>query len=161
MPQSHRRYQRPRGAFARSRVNRILQTSASTESVGLTTTPQLGWFRRKQQERTRQERLAQYFADQGLAIHVLDSPERLWRQATHFDLLLLETLGQVDETTFMLLEGVRARCLVPVVVLTIGHSSEQLVRALAAGADAVWSLDAAHEVLMARCKALLRRWSTE
>jgi DNA-binding response OmpR family regulator len=36
-------------------------------------------------------------------------------------------------------------------------SIDQLVDALTSGVDAIWSLEAPTDVLMARCKALLRR----
>ncbi|GEM_PF-6487008 len=76
------------------------------------------------------------------------------------DLILLDGVENLDGVIETVLSRLRFESQAPLIVLTERHSSDQLVAALMAGADAIWSYETPAELLLVRCKALLRRWST-
>jgi DNA-binding response OmpR family regulator len=104
------------------------------------------------------EHLVQFLIREGLDVQVVDVFSICSSQLDRADLILLEALERVDAVTETVVSRIRLESRVPLVMLTDSHSTEQLVSALSAGVDAIWSLQSPPEVLLARCRALLRRW---
>jgi DNA-binding response OmpR family regulator len=98
---------------------------------------------------------------QGLFLEIADVFDASSSQLANADLILLDAFDRVDGIVETIVARIRLESRVPLVMLTDGYSTEQLVTALTAGADAIWALNIPVEVLMARCKALLRRWMPE
>lgn len=126
--------------------------------VGLAVPARILWLRQK---RSCSQRIAlleseiqarNFVMEYGDALHVTSE------QLEAADLVLLDAFGQVDGTVDTIVSRIRFESRVPLVMLTDGHSTEQLVTALRAGADAIWSISTPVEILFARCDALLRRW---
>lgn len=74
------------------------------------------------------------------------------------DLVLLDAFDKVDAIVETVVSRIRMESRVPLIMLTNGYSTEQLISALVAGVDAIWSLNTPVDVLLMRCRALLRRW---
>ena len=74
------------------------------------------------------------------------------------DLIVVEAFGRVTPAQWQALDAIRNECYVPVVMLTNAEWEDRLVSGLNAGADAVIPLTMAAEVILAHCRALVRRW---
>lgn len=94
---------------------------------------------------------------QGVRLKVVDVFDVQPGQLSEADLILLDAFERLDGTVETVLSRIRMEHRIPLVMLTNGYSTDQLVTALTAGADAIWALTLPVEVLMARCKAILRR----
>jgi hypothetical protein len=75
------------------------------------------------------------------------------------DLVMLDACERMEGIAEILVPRIRMETRVPLVMVTNCYSTEQLVTILTLGVDAIWSLDTSLEVLVARCRALLRRCS--
>ena len=80
-------------------------------------------------------------------------------QVSDCDLILYEAFGPGDQFGDALTR-IRQASHAPVVILTSSNHSDRTIDALRAGADAVIPLNIAHEVIVAHCSALMRRWRT-
>ncbi|MBX2999617.1 MAG: response regulator transcription factor [Caldilineaceae bacterium] len=127
----------------------VLETNPSAHIV---------WLRQRRQMGENAVRLQGGMKAQGLLLEVVDVFDATSSQLAGADLILLDAFDRVDGIVETIVARIRMESRVPLVMLTDGYSTEQLVTALTAGADAVWALNIPVEVLMARCKALLRRW---
>jgi DNA-binding NarL/FixJ family response regulator len=116
------------------------------------------WLCQRPQRDEGVNRLYRHIRSRGMDLHPADTLSVTSQQLADADLIFLDALGQVEGMVETVVSRIRLESRVPLVMLTDGHSTEQLVTALAAGADAIWSLNMPLEVLMARCEALLRRW---
>ncbi len=96
----------------------------------------------------------------GLRLHKVDLFSVSQVDMSTIDLILLDGVENLDGVIETVLSRLRFESQAPLIVLTERHSSDQLVAALMAGADAIWSYETPEELLLVRCKALLRRWST-
>jgi len=96
--------------------------------------------------------------EQGLSLAVADVFDVSRTDLLRADLVLLDAFDSVEGSVETVVARIRHESKVPLIMLTDGYSIEQLVVALTAGADAIWSLNTPVEVLLVRCKALLRRW---
>lgn len=74
------------------------------------------------------------------------------------DLVIIDSFDDFEGTVQMAAARVRIKSRVPLVMLTQGYSSQQLVLALRSGVDAILSCNTPPDLLIARCNALLRRW---
>jgi DNA-binding response OmpR family regulator len=127
----------------------VLETNPSAHIV---------WLRQRRQMGESALRLQRGMKAQGLLVEVADVFDATPAQLANADLILLDAFDRVDGIVETIVARIRMESRVPLVMLTDGYSTEQLVTALTAGADAIWALNIPVEVLMARCKALLRRW---
>jgi DNA-binding response OmpR family regulator len=103
--------------------------------------------------------LKEEMIDQGLSLEMKEGLDYTSLRLAHVDLILLEAIDCVDGIVETIVARIRLKSRVPLVVLTDGYSTEQLVTALAAGADAIWTFNTPVKVLIARCRAMLRRRS--
>lgn len=94
----------------------------------------------------------------GCLVQVTDPFTAGQMDVAHVDLILLDGFENLDGVIETVLARIRFESQAPVIVLSSGHSTEQLVAALVAGADAIWSVDTPVALFLVRCKALLRRW---
>ncbi len=104
------------------------------------------------------ERLSQMFTDEGLSVQVLEMDDTLYDHLSSFDLIMLESFGQVDVSTIAAVSSIRMGSRAPLVMLMSSYARNEMIDALYAGVDAVWALGMPKEMLLARCRALLRRW---
>ncbi len=118
----------------------------------------VAWVRVTQDVNRNSERLSQMFTDEGLSVQVLAMNDKLYDHLPHFDLILLESFGQVDASTISAVSSIRMGSRAPLVVLMSSYARNEMIDALYAGVDAVWALGMPREMLLARCRALLRRW---
>lgn len=116
------------------------------------------WLRQRQPVEYGASDLYSHMRNRGMNLHSADALTVNSQQLAEADLIFLDALGQVEGIVETVVSRIRLESRVPLVMLTDGHSTEQLVIALAAGADAIWSLNMPLKVLMARSEALLRRW---
>lgn len=116
------------------------------------------WLRQRNHLDDKGQRLLRQMQNQGLSLSVVDAFDVTSAQLQNADLVLLDASDSVEGSVDTIVARIRFESKVPLVMLTDGYSTEQLVTALTAGADAIWSLNTPLEVLLVRCKALLRRW---
>jgi DNA-binding response OmpR family regulator len=119
------------------------------------------WLRQRRQMGENALKLQRGMKAQGFLLEIADVFDASSTQLANADLILLDAFDRVDGIVETIVARIRLESRVPLVMLTDGYSTEQLVTALTAGADAIWALNIPVEVLMARCKALLRRWMSE
>jgi DNA-binding response OmpR family regulator len=119
------------------------------------------WLRQRRQMGENALKLQRGMKAQGFFLEIADVFDASSAQLANADLILLDAFDRVDGIVETIVARIRLESRVPLVMLTDGYSTEQLVTALTAGADAIWALNIPVEVLMARCKALLRRWMSE
>lgn len=74
------------------------------------------------------------------------------------DLIVVEAFGRVTPAQWQTLDAIRTECYAPVVMLTNVEWEERTISGINAGADAVIPLTMATEVILAHCRALVRRW---
>ena len=97
----------------------------------------------------------------GMQLDVLTYAELLVIPFWRYDLIVLEkTRDQAIPTMLASIKRVRALSKAPLVVLMRRIAPEMIITGLSAGADAVASLLAPEQVLLAHWCAMLNRWKT-
>lgn len=144
--------------MARTLSQASLKRDSHSVLVGAMSAAHVVWLRQRRQIGDNALCLQQGMKAQGLCLEIADVFDVSSTQLADADLILLDAFDRVDGTVETIVARIRLESRVPLVMLTDGYSTEQLVTALTAGADAIWALNIPVEVLMARCKALLRRW---
>lgn len=102
--------------------------------------------------------LAHRLADEPVQILFDEARWVLPYRLAECDLILVEAFGPVTDEQQATLDQIRQSSRAPMVMLTTGERAERTIEGLLAGADAVISLTTALEVMVAHCRALLRRW---
>ncbi len=115
------------------------------------------WLRGRNQVDKHALALQNTLKAQGIGLKIADVFDVTSSQIAGADLILLDAFECLDGTIDTVLTRIRIECRVPLVILTTGYSTDQLVAALTAGADEIWTVRIPAEVLIARCKAILRR----
>lgn len=116
------------------------------------------WLRQQGELDDRARTVYDAMQSQGLDLTIVDAFTVSSKDLGEADLVLLDAFNKVDGTVSTLVSRIRFESRVPLIMLTDGYSTEQLISALTAGADAIWSLNTPVDVLILRCRALLRRW---
>jgi DNA-binding response OmpR family regulator len=116
------------------------------------------WYQPSSQERAKSSSLVSKFSHNGMDVRVVHLDEEVLAQLAKTDLVMVVVGSQLDREINHLLDEIRANSRAPVVLLTDSYTLEWSISTLVAGADAVMMLSTPDEVIMARCKALLRRW---
>src|SRR5690606_17869046 len=115
------------------------------------------WLRQRRPLTEKAHLLKDEMAKHALSVELKDLFDWTPLQFAGTDLILLEAFDRIDGTAETIVTRIRLESRVPIIMLADSYSIDQLVAALATGADAIWSLSTPVEVLIARCKALLRR----
>ena len=121
-------------------------------------TARIVWLRQPNRVDDKGQELYRRMQAQGLALTIVDAFDVTADELLSADLLLLDAFDSLEGSIEMVVARIRFESRVPLIMLTSGYSSEQLVTALTVGADGIWSLNTPVELLLARCNALLRRW---
>lgn len=121
-------------------------------------TARIVWLRQRNRVDDKGQELYRRMQAQGLALTIVDAFDVTADELLSADLVLLDAFDSLEGSIEMVVARIRFESRVPLIMLTSGYSSEQLVTALTAGADGIWSLNTPVELLLARCNALLRRW---
>lgn len=100
------------------------------------------------------------FTDVGMQVQVHQSTED---EGTllECELILLECFGMFEPEMLKALVKIRIISQVPLIILTDNHTLDWSIAALRGGADAIFTVNMPDEVIVARSKALLRRWVAE
>ena len=126
------------------------------------------WLRAGNVERPKTTGLRNRFGSEGMDIHLADLQHTVIsavdQQATHlfptvFDLIILECVEISEEGMLTQLSNIREVSQAPLIVLTDNYTLDWSLRALREGADAIFTLNAPDDVILARSNALLRRWA--
>lgn len=114
------------------------------------------WLQQKIQSVPKALALRTRFSDAGLQVYLqrtLDADTKL-----DGELILLECFGMFEQEMMMAVYNVRHLSQAPLIVLTDNHTLDWSIRALHSGADALFTVNMPDDVIVARSKALLRRW---
>jgi DNA-binding response OmpR family regulator len=115
------------------------------------------WLRQHCHQEPAVLRLQERLQMQDLELKVISISDLTDLHFSTADLVMLDACERMEDIAEILVPRIRMETRVPLVIVTNCYSTEQLVTILTLGVDAIWSLDTSLEVLMARCKALLRR----
>jgi DNA-binding response OmpR family regulator len=116
------------------------------------------WLKPSNDELPKTHSLLNKFLQSEIQVQLLPFAEGMVDQLAKADLLLVEAGSLLDKEIHPLLNQIRLRSRAPVMLLTDHHNLDWSIATLTAGADAVVSHTTPDEVIVARCKALLRRW---
>ncbi len=114
------------------------------------------WLQQKMQSLPKALALRTRFGDAGMQVHL----QRSLDVETKLDgeLILLECFGMFEQEMMMAVFNIRHLTQAPLIVLTDNHTLDWSIRALHSGADALFTVNMPDDVIVARSKALLRRW---
>jgi DNA-binding response OmpR family regulator len=116
------------------------------------------WYQPSGEERPKSTSILNKFLQNGMDVQVVHLDHEMIEQLAKVDLVMVEVAGQVDAEINLLLDDIRSTSHAPVVLLTDNYTLEWSIATLVAGADAVVTVNTPDDVIIARCKALLRRW---
>lgn len=119
--------------------------------------PRVAWLRAEARGLVNSQHLSEMFVSNGLDVHVLNLTDLVESEIDNFDLILLESMGRMDGPILDAVTRIRQSSLTPLVLVTASYSRNQMIDALSAGVDAVWAIGMSNEMLLARCRALLKR----
>jgi DNA-binding response OmpR family regulator len=115
------------------------------------------WLRRA--ESIASQKLMGKFTQNGLDISVFNNYDALSTlYDDRVDLCVIETAGQSIKEIKVLVICIRARSRVPLILLSEEISTDWAIQMLVAGVDAVVPTETPDDIVIARTKALLRRW---
>ena len=82
----------------------------------------VAWVRVTQDVNRNSERLSQMFTDEGLSVYVLEMDDNLYDHLPSFDLIMLESFGQVDVSTLAAVSSIRMGSRAPLVMLMSSYA---------------------------------------
>lgn len=115
------------------------------------------WLQQKLQQVPKALALRTCFTDAGMQVnlHQLNLDEDASLEG---ELILLECLGMFEQEMMKVLAKLRLFSKAPLIILTDNYTLDWSLRALHSGADAIFTVNMPDDVILARSKALLRRW---
>lgn len=128
----------------------------SNSSGRMRSSVRIVWLQQKMQSLPKALALRTRFGDAGMQVQLqrsLDADTKL-----DGELILLECFGMFEQEMMMAVFNVRHLTQAPLIVLTDNHTLDWSIRALHSGADALFTVNMPDDVIVARSKALLRRW---
>ncbi len=136
-----------------SDVNRVL-----TFHMDLEQSTRVALLYQGRSRRRKIQHIVNHIADETIAVNLDSASESLCEAVADCDLILIDCAARTNMRQRQMLKWIRVGSLAPVVVLVTDDPAEQAFDAIAAGADAVISLHLSSSVIVAHCKALMRRW---
>jgi hypothetical protein len=138
--------------------DRLGRTSATNVKIRPAT--RLAWLQQTHLHAPKSLGLRTRFADVGMQVntHQWAADEIVLPEC---ELILLECFGMLEQEMARALVTIRMNSQIPLIVLTDNHTLDWSLGALRGGADAIFTVTMPDEVIVARSKALLRRWITE
>ncbi len=121
----------------------------------------IAWLRRFTSSPEQVSALLEKFASVGIDVWLVNGEHLPLEQILCFDLILLETPAQPESLVYASLERIRSGSKAPLVLLTDDYSVEWSIESLQAGADAILPINTSSDVILARCRSLLRRWLSD
>lgn len=118
----------------------------------------IAWLQGAGPQREFVHRLERKFGEQGTPISFTVVSMNDSDIFPYYDLLILEYPRCNRRELARLITRIRRVCSAPIIVLSRCDEADLTVAALHAGADTVVANNTAEEVIVARCRALLRRW---
>ncbi len=104
------------------------------------------------------QQIVEDIGDERILLSAECADESLCEAVADCDLILIEARDELTSKQWQALGWIRVGSLAPVVILTSEKPSADTTKQIAAGADAVISLQLATDVIAAHCQALIRRW---
>ena len=104
--------------------------------------------------------LVDHIADETILLNSDCADESLCDTVAECDLILIEAHRHLNERQWQAIRWVRIGSLAPIVVLLGEKPTDDAMNSIVQGADAVLSLQLNHDVILAHCQALMRRWRT-
>lgn len=115
------------------------------------------WLQQKIQPLPKAVALRTRFGDAGMQVYLhqlsLETDAKL-----EGELILLECFDMFEQEMMKVVFTLRQLTQAPLIVLTDNHTLDWSIRALHSGADAIFTVNMPDDVIVARSKALLRRW---
>lgn len=121
----------------------------------------IAWLRHFASSSEQVNNLMDKFADFGMDVWLVNGENLPSKQIPCFDLILLETPAQPASTIHSSIKRIRNYSKVPLILLTDDYNVQWNIDVLRAGADAILPLNTSSDVVLARCRSLLRRWLSD
>ena len=118
----------------------------------------VGWLCKNGSSSIQVSHLRSSFSAAGLNIVMIYDNGLSFESTRGFDLLVFESSAYLDADIRSALTQIRVGSRAPLVLLTVNYSGESKLNALRAGADAIFPISVPSIVILAHCRALLRRW---
>ena len=118
----------------------------------------IAWLRRFPSTAEQVNSLLGQFSSAGMDVWLVNGENLPLEQILCFDLILLESSSNPSINIQAKLERIRSGSRAPLILLTDEYSVQWGIDALRAGADAILPFDSSSDVILARCRSLLRRW---
>lgn len=116
------------------------------------------WLRQQKDMDEKAQEVFDAMMRHGIHVTIADAFDVSADELERADLILLDAYSKVDGIVETIVSRIRFESQAPLIMLTSGFDADQLINALTAGADAIWSLNTPVDILVVRCRALLRRW---
>lgn len=146
-----------------TQITQLLQTNeqgapyATPDNNKLRTSGRIVWLQQTTQALPKAQALRTRFGETGIQIQLRQASLEADTQLDG-ELILLECFGMVEPEMMKAVITVRLLTQAPLIVLTDNHTLDWSIRALHSGADALFTINMPDDVIVARSKALLRRW---
>lgn len=116
------------------------------------------WLQQMMQQLPKAFALRTRFVDAGMEVNIqqLDLANDI---SLDGELILMECFGTLEQEMMKSVIKIRLFTHAPLIVLTDNHTLDWSIRALYSGADAIFTVNMPDDVIVARSKALLRRWA--
>lgn len=121
----------------------------------------IAWLRQFASNPKQVTALLDKFASAGMDVWLVNGDHLPIEQMLCFDLILLESPSQSASKTRISLDRIRSGSRAPLILLTDDYSIQWSIDALQSGADAILPLNTSSDVVLARCRSLLRRWLSD
>lgn len=116
------------------------------------------WLRQQKDMDEKAQEVFDAMMRHGIHVTIADAFDVSSDELERADLILLDAYSKVNGIVETIVSRIRFESQAPLIMLTSGFDADQLINALTAGADAIWSLNTPVDILVVRCRALLRRW---
>ncbi|MEM7124940.1 MAG: hypothetical protein AAF702_01350 [Chloroflexota bacterium] len=144
-------------------LSKLFGKSLPTHNINATTESapdviRIAWLRRFSTTAEQVNSLLETFSDAGIDVWLVNSEHLPLEQILCFDLILLESSSNSPSRIQTQLSRIRSGSRAPLILLTDQYSVQWSIDMLQAGADAILPLSSSPEIILARCRSLLRRW---
>jgi hypothetical protein len=131
--------------------------TAGTSSDRIRSSVRVVWLQQTAHSLPKAVGLRTRFGDAGMQVHLQQRNDDVETKLDG-ELILLECLGMYEQEMMIAVVTVRHLTQAPLIVLTDNHTLDWSIRALHSGADAIFTVNMPDEVIVARSKALVKRW---
>lgn len=156
-PETYHRQHNQTAHILQQNAQEVAHASFAVNNTVVRSPLRVVWLQQTYQQLPKALALRTRFTDAGMQVklHQLDVEDGALLEG---ELILLECLGMFEQEMMKILLKLRLFSKAPLIILTDNYTLDWSLRALHSGADAIFTVNMPDDVIIARSKALLRRW---